>query len=99
MEPPLAACHERGCMSRAWLHVTLSLLPQVIGLKGGLHTAGVLAQISPHWHGERLGQAYELDMTLHAAEGEQLLPSRQLGMMPLAHEGDALPCWLLRVKG
>ena len=44
----------------------------MIGLKGGLHTAGVLAQISPHWHGERLGQAYELDMTLHAAEGEQL---------------------------
>eukprot|EP00891_Asterochloris_glomerata_P008689 jgi/Astpho2/8689/Aster-05259 len=42
---------------------------EVIGLKGGLHTAGVLAQISPHWHGERLGQAYELDMTLHAAEG------------------------------
>ena len=74
-------------------------MPQVIGLKSGLHTAGVLAQISPHWHGERLGQAYELDMTLHAAEGEQPMPSSRLGMVLLAHEGDGVPCWLPRGQG
>ena len=64
-----------------------------------MHTAGVLAQISPHWHGERLGQAYELDMTLHAAEGKQLVPSSQLGMILPPHESHGLPCWLLRVEG